>query len=142
MLPPTGRAPRPSVLAERRILVVDDEDDNREVLKMMLEGYGAHVITATCAAEALRAVREHKPELLVSDIGMPGEDGYQLITRVRALPLEEGGGVPAVALTAYARIEDRARALTAGFNMHVPKPVEPSELLTLLTNLIALAPTV
>ncbi|WP_257449178.1 CHASE3 domain-containing protein [Archangium lipolyticum] len=135
---------RPSlhpVLAQRRILVVDDEEDNREVLKMMLEEYGAHVLTAASAAEALRAVREHGPELLISDIGMPGEDGYQLITQVRALPAEEGGGVPAVALTAYARVEDRARALTAGFNMHVAKPVEPSELLTLLSNLMSLSQT-
>jgi PAS domain S-box-containing protein len=138
---PDVRPPLPSMLAERRILVVDDEEDNREVLKMMLEAHGAHVLTATSAAEALQAVREHRPELLVSDIGMPGEDGYQLITRVRALPAEEGGGVPAVALTAYARVEDRARALMAGFNMHVPKPVEPAELLALLTNLLSLSPT-
>ncbi|QRN99618.1 CHASE3 domain-containing protein [Archangium violaceum] len=138
---PSVRQPLHPVLAKRRILVVDDEEDNREVLKMMLEEYGAHVLTAASAAEALRAVREHRPELLVSDIGMPGEDGYQLITQVRALPVEEGGGVPAVALTAYARVEDRARALTVGFNMHVAKPVEPSELLTLLSNLMSLSPT-
>jgi CheY-like chemotaxis protein len=93
------------VLAQRRILVVDDEEDNREVLKVMLEEYGAHVVTAASAAEALQAVREGRPELLVSDIGMPGEDGYRLIAQVRALPAEEGGGVPAVAITAYARVQ-------------------------------------
>ncbi|WP_343211144.1 hybrid sensor histidine kinase/response regulator [Archangium violaceum] len=137
---PALSAPKPPALVERRILVVDDEDDNREVLKVMLEEYGAHVVTAASAAEALRAVREVRPELLISDIGMPGEDGYRLISQVRALSAEEGGGVPAVALTAYARVEDRARALTAGFNMHVAKPVEPSELLTVLSNLVTLAP--
>ncbi|HYO58027.1 PAS domain-containing protein [Archangium sp.] len=137
---PAPRAPFHPVLAQRRILVVDDEEDNREVLKMMLEEHGAHVVTAATAAEALQAVREGKPELLVSDIGMPGEDGYQLIAQVRALPAEEGGGVPAVALTAYARVEDRTRALTAGFNMHVAKPVEPTELLSILSNLVTLSP--
>ncbi|MCY1081207.1 PAS domain-containing protein [Archangium lansingense] len=145
LAPPERPAARPTlppthaVLAQRRILVVDDEEDNREVLKVMLEEYGAHVVTAASAAEALRAVREGRPELLVSDIGMPGEDGYRLIAQVRALSVEEGGGVPAVALTAYARVEDRARALTAGFNMHVAKPVEPTELLSILSNLVTLS---
>ncbi|PTL78597.1 PAS domain-containing protein [Vitiosangium sp. GDMCC 1.1324] len=138
-LPVPGALRHPG-LVERRILVVDDEEDNREVLKVMLEEYGANVITAATAAEALQAVREKRPELLISDIGMPGEDGYQLIAQVRALPAEEGGGVPAVALTAYARVEDRTRALTAGFNMHVAKPVEPAELLTILSNLVMLSP--
>ncbi|OJT27421.1 hypothetical protein BO221_05470 [Archangium sp. Cb G35] len=137
---PPAAAPTHAVLARRRILVVDDEEDNREVLKVMLEEYGAHVVTAASASEALRAVREERPDLLVSDIGMPGEDGYRLISQVRALPSEEGGGVPAVALTAYARVEDRTRALTAGFNMHVAKPVEPAELLSVLSNLVVLSP--
>jgi PAS domain S-box-containing protein len=137
---PAVRAASHPVLAERRILVVDDEEDTREVLKVMLEAHGAYVVTAASASEALRTMREGRPELLVSDIGMPGEDGYRLITQVRALPAEEGGGVPAVALTAYARVEDRARALTAGFNMHVAKPVEPSELLSILSNLVTLSP--
>jgi|GEM_PF-457139 len=137
---PNTALPTHGVLARRRILVVDDEEDNREVLKVLLEESGAHVFTAASASEALRAVREARPELLVSDIGMPGEDGYRLIAQVRALPAEEGGGVPAVALTAYARVEDRARALTAGFNMHVAKPVEPAELLSILSNLVALSP--
>ncbi|WP_375767361.1 PAS domain-containing protein [Archangium gephyra] len=137
---PGAPGPAHAVLARRRILVVDDEEDNREVLKVLLEESGAHVVTAASASEALRAVREGRPELLVSDIGMPGEDGYRLIAQVRALPAEEGGGVPAVALTAYARVEDRARALTAGFNMHVAKPVEPTELLSILSNLVTLSP--
>jgi CheY-like chemotaxis protein/two-component sensor histidine kinase len=136
---PPAVLPPHAVLARRRIVVVDDEEDNREVLKVMLEEYGAHVVTAASASEALRAVREGRPDLLVSDIGMPGEDGYRLISQVRALPAEEGGGVPAVALTAYARVEDRTRALTAGFNMHVAKPVEPTELLSILSNLVMLS---
>jgi PAS domain S-box-containing protein len=138
--PPAAVLPPHAVLARRRIVVVDDEEDNREVLKVMLEEYGAHVVTAASASEALRAVREGRPDLLVSDIGMPGEDGYRLISQVRALPAEEGGAVPAVALTAYARVEDRTRALTAGFNMHVAKPVEPTELLSILSNLVLLSP--
>ena len=131
-LPPAN----PPSLSARNILVVDDEEDNREVLKVLLQGCGANVITASCVPEALRALRETPPDLLISDIGMPGEDGYSLISQVRALSSEQGGKVPAVALTAYARVEDRARALTAGFNMHVAKPVEPAELLSILSSLI------
>jgi PAS domain S-box-containing protein len=127
-------------LSGRRILVVDDEDDSREMLRVMMEDHGAHVTTASSATEALRLLVAGKPELLVSDIGMPGEDGYALINRVRALSASEGGTVAAVALTAYARVEDRARALTAGFDMHVSKPVEPDELLSVLSNLVALSP--
>lgn len=78
--------------------------------------------------------------MLVSDVGMPGQDGYQLIQKVRALPADQGGRMPAVALTAYARVEDRMKALVAGFNMHVPKPVEPAELLAVLTNLTVMFP--
>jgi CheY-like chemotaxis protein len=110
------------------------------MLRVMMEDHGVHVSTAASAAEALRLLLAERPELLVSDIGMPGEDGYALINRVRALSPEEGGTLAAVALTAYARVEDRTRALTAGFDMHVSKPVEPDELLSALANLIALSP--
>ncbi|WNG29691.1 PAS domain-containing protein [Cystobacter fuscus] len=127
-------------LAGRHILVVDDQDDSREMLRLVMEDHGARVSTAASAQEALRVLVAERPELLVSDIGMPGEDGYALINRVRALPPAEGGTIAAVALTAYARIEDRARALTAGFDMHVSKPVEPDELLSVLSNLVALSP--
>jgi CheY-like chemotaxis protein/two-component sensor histidine kinase len=137
---PTVRPAHPPSLSARNILVVDDEQDNREVLKVLLEGCGANVVTASSVPEALRALREAPPDLLVSDIGMPGEDGYSLISQVRALSGEQGGRVPAVALTAYARVEDRTRALTAGFNMHVAKPVEPTELLAILSSLVTLAP--
>jgi signal transduction histidine kinase/CHASE3 domain sensor protein/ActR/RegA family two-component response regulator len=136
----TVRPAHPPSLSARNILVVDDEQDNREVLKVLLEGCGANVVTASSVPEALRALREAPPDLLVSDIGMPGEDGYSLISQVRALSGEQGGRVPAVALTAYARVEDRTRALTAGFNMHVAKPVEPTELLAILSSLVTLAP--
>jgi len=137
---PAVRPAHPPSLSARNILVVDDEQDNREVLKVLLEGCGANVVTASSVPEALRALREAPPDLLVSDIGMPGEDGYSLISQVRALSGEQGGRVPAVALTAYARVEDRTRALTAGFNMHVAKPVEPTELLAILSSLVTLAP--
>jgi len=133
---PALPAANPPSLSARNILVVDDEEDNREVLRVLLQGYGANVVTASSVPEALRTLRETPPDLLISDIGMPGEDGYSLISQVRALATEQGGRVPAVALTAYARVEDRARALTAGFNMHVAKPVEPAELLTLLSSLV------
>ena len=85
---------------------------------------------AGSAADALRLLNEERPDVLVSDIGMPGEDGYALIRQVRALGADQGGAMPAVALTAYARAEDRMKAILAGFQMHVSKPVEPAELLT------------
>ena len=110
------------------------------MLKLLLEDHGAHVATAASVAEALALFDTARPELLLSDIGMPGEDGYALISRVRARPPAEGGHVTAVALTAYARVEDRTRALDAGFDMHVPKPIAPEELLSVLTTLVALPP--
>jgi signal transduction histidine kinase/ActR/RegA family two-component response regulator len=125
----------PKELDGVRVVVVDDEPDARELLAELLASCDATVWTASSAAEALDLVREHLPDVLVSDIGMPGEDGYALIKKLRALPAEEGGRTPAVALTAYARVEDRTKALVAGFHMHVPKPVEASELLSVLTGL-------
>jgi CheY-like chemotaxis protein len=111
-----------------KVLVVDDEPDTRELLKAGLAQCGAEVIAASSAAEALEAMRTAKPDLLISDIGMPEMDGYELIRRVRALSNDHGGGIPAIALTAYARVEDRMQALRNGFQMHVPKPVELAEL--------------
>ncbi|HYH95044.1 ATP-binding protein [Hyalangium sp.] len=125
----------PPELASLRVLVVDDEGDTRELLRAMLEGCKAHVLTAASAAEGLALLRAERPDLLISDIGMPGEDGYSLISRVRALSPEQGGRTPAVALTAYTRVEDRTRVLLAGFHSHVPKPVEPLELLAVLASL-------
>jgi CheY-like chemotaxis protein len=95
---------------------------------LVLEGCGAEVAAATSAAEGLRLLAELRPDVLISDIEMPGEDGYALISRVRSLAPEEGGDTHCVALTAHARPEDRLRAFAAGFDAHVPKPVEAAEL--------------
>jgi signal transduction histidine kinase len=114
------------------VMIVDDEHDAREVLVAMLELRGAEVFAASSAAEAVEALthatRLSLPDVLVSDIGMPGEDGFDLISRVRAMDPERGGDIPAIALTAYARDEDRDRVLAAGYQRHVAKPVEPSSL--------------
>ncbi|MFO0606473.1 MAG: ATP-binding protein [Polyangiales bacterium] len=122
----------PPEVAGLRVLVVDDEPDARELVASLLARCRAEVTTAASAEEALASFRRAPPDVLVSDIGMPGEDGYALIRRVRALPSEEGGDVPAVAVTAYSSMADRSRALLAGFSMHVAKPVEPAELLVVL----------
>ena len=119
-----------------RVLVVDDEADARALIKRLLEDCEATVTSAGSASEALEAMRREKPDVIVSDIGMPGEDGYSLIRKVRALGPDQGGTVPAVALTAYARSEDRRRAILAGYNHHVAKPVEPAELVTLIASLV------
>jgi signal transduction histidine kinase/ActR/RegA family two-component response regulator len=118
-----------------KVMVVDDEADARELLKAMLRPCGAEVLTASSAAEALESVRRWKPDLIVSDIGMPGEDGYRLIRRIRALEASEGGRTPAIALTAYARSADRVRALASGYQLHVPKPVEVQELAMAIASL-------
>jgi PAS domain S-box-containing protein len=117
------------------ILVVDDEPDARALLARLLTGCNAIVRTAAFADEAFALVRAEIPDVLISDIGMPGEDGYSLIRRVRALAASEGGNVPALALTAYARAEDRMKAVLAGFQMHVAKPVEGAELLAMVASL-------
>ena len=126
----------PESLEGVKVLVVDDEADTRELLKTMLGQCGAMVTTAGSAQEALDSLEQAIPDVLVSDIGMPGEDGYDLIRKVRALPRERGGKVSAVALTAYARTEDRLRAIRAGFQIHVPKPVELNELVTMIASLV------
>ncbi len=122
-------------LAGRRILVVDDEADARDVLAQILGQAGADVIVVGSADEALETLRRWRPDVLVSDIGMPGDDGYVLIRKVRALGTAEGGQVRALALTAYARSEDRALALEAGFHTHIAKPVDPLELTALIAGL-------
>ena len=122
-------------LAAVRVLVVDDEADARALVRRLLEERGATVTTNGSVAEALASLRQERFDVLVSDIGMPEEDGYSLIRQVRALAPEQGGAMPAVALTAYARSEDRMKAVMAGFQMHVTKPVEPAELLTMVASL-------
>lgn len=117
------------------ILLVDDEADSRELLKVVLSTCGAFVKTASSAAEAFELVTNEKFDVIVSDIGMPEEDGFTLMSKIRALPQNQGGSVPAIALTAYARAEDRVQALRAGFQMHIAKPVEPTELIAVVANL-------
>jgi PAS domain S-box-containing protein len=116
-------------LAGVTVVAVDDERDVVDFIERLLTGCGAIVRKAMSAAEALTLVQADPPTLIVSDIGMPGEDGYAFIRNVRALPADRGGRVPALAVTAYARTVDRVRALEAGFQMHVAKPVDPSELI-------------
>jgi PAS domain S-box-containing protein len=126
----------PERLNGLKVLVVDDEADTRELLKFGISQCGALVTTASSAKDALEMLDQERPEILISDIGMPDEDGYELIRKVRALPVEKGGAIPAIALTAYARTEDRMRVLRAGYQMHVPKPVEFAELIAIIASLI------
>jgi signal transduction histidine kinase len=126
----------PPELGGRHILVVDDEPDTRELLRFVIEQCEATVTTCASGAEVIAALDSGSFDAIVSDIGMPGEDGHSLIRRIRARSPERGGRVPAVALTAYARGEDRVQALRAGFNMHLAKPIDASELLVVLATLI------
>jgi CheY-like chemotaxis protein/anti-sigma regulatory factor (Ser/Thr protein kinase) len=143
-LPPLAREPRVddrswadqgSELAGTTVLVVDDDEDARSLLRFVLERCGAKVHTACSSAEAMEAMRDHRPHVLLADLEMPEEDGYTLIARVRALPPDQGGAIPAAALTAYASAQDRLDALQAGFQYHVAKPVAPSELATVVASL-------
>jgi PAS domain S-box-containing protein len=131
----TMRAPAGPRLDGLRILIVDDDQDSLDLASAILSGAGAVVTTSRSAAEALELVRHTHPDVLVSDIEMPGEDGYALIRKVRALDRSNGGATPAVALTAYGRVEDRLRTISAGYSMHVPKPVQPVELTTIVASL-------
>ncbi|MGH7300904.1 MAG: hybrid sensor histidine kinase/response regulator, partial [Candidatus Rokuibacteriota bacterium] len=144
MRAPTERAPAATTtdgpvdrsLSGLRLLIVDDEADAREVMRFMLERGGARVRTAESAAQALDAVREERPDLLISDIGMPVEDGYVLVRRLRAMEQSLGRRVPAIALTAYASEEDTRRALSAGFDAHLSKPVDPARLIEIAAGLV------
>lgn len=115
-----------------RLLIVDDEADTRELLAFVLTEAGALVTSAESAAAALAALSESSFNVLISDIGMPGTDGYTLIQQVRELASEQGGNIPAIALTAYAGDADQQRAIAAGFDKHISKPVDPSELVALV----------
>jgi PAS domain S-box-containing protein len=119
------------------ILVLDDEVDARDLLKVILEERNARVTTVASPTEAYEVLEELKPDVIISDIGMPGEDGYTFIRNIRAQEAQERRGwKPAIALTAHARIEDRLKALSAGYQAHVPKPVEPAELVTVIASLV------
>ena len=110
------------------VLVVDDDPDTRHLLATVLSLRGARVQTASSASEALTAVAHTPPDVIVSDVAMPGQDGYDLIRTIRAQPAERGGRIPAVAVTAFGGREHRVRALAAGFHTYLVKPVEPNEL--------------
>jgi PAS domain S-box-containing protein len=118
-----------------RVLVVDDEEDTRELVRRLLADCEAEVVAVETAHEALEEVQRFRPDVLLSDIGMPQQDGYQLVRALRALGDENGGATPAAALTAFARPEDRQRALRAGFQMHVTKPVDANELISVVRSL-------
>jgi CheY-like chemotaxis protein len=130
----------PRSLDGLRVVVVDDEPDARELLVVVLERAGATVSTAASAKEGFELLKELRPHVLVSDIGMPGEDGYGFMRRVRTLDPAMGGGIPSVALTAYTRAEDKTRALTEGFTTHIGKPVNADELLAVVANLARFGP--
>jgi CheY-like chemotaxis protein len=117
------------------VVVVDDEPDARELVEAVLVQYGATVKAVSTARQAFDVLRDWHPHVLVADIGMPDEDGYSLMRRVRGLAATEGGSIPAAALTAYARAEDRERALSVGFQEHVAKPVPPEQLAAVVATL-------
>ena len=124
-----------SDLAGIRVLIVEDDDDARALVEKVLTGQGAFVKAVSCARDALAVLEKDGIDVLLSDIEMPGTDGYQLIKELRLRPSQQGGSVPAAALTAYARTEDRLRALRAGFQLHLAKPVQPSELIAVVASL-------
>jgi PAS domain S-box-containing protein len=135
---PTETAQGRESLNGIRILVVEDERDTCEFLDRFLRGYGADVVVARSAAEALSCVAADKIDMVVSDIGLPDMDGYDLMQRIRQLPADRGGATPALALTAYARTEDRTRAFRAGYQAHLAKPIEPAELVVTISSFASL----
>jgi len=123
------------MLTGKRVLLVDDDRDTLQVLEVLLGLHEAQIELAASAAEALEVLQWYQPDVLVFDLEMPGEDGYSLIRRIRGNQTPNGNLVPAIALTAHVRVEERARALSAGFNLFVPKPVEGDELVVAISNL-------
>ena len=128
---------RPPKLDGVRVLLVDDDRDTLEMLEAVLSKCDAEVVTVASAAEALREIERRRPDVLVSDIGMPETDGYDFIKQLRASESERGAAaIPALALTAYAKPEDRVRALAVGYQVHLAKPVEPAEFALVVANLV------
>ena len=141
-------------LAGVRVLLVEDDDDSRNLLSLVLNRFGADVVAASSSAEALDSFKQRTPDLVISDIGMAEEDGYELIRKLRMLPLQGSllpasadpaltahhsslrSLVPAIALTGYATLKDRERVLAAGYQLHLAKPVEPEELVAAIVELI------
>jgi two-component system CheB/CheR fusion protein len=134
-IPPSMPMPPRNMLDGTRILVVDDESDARDALVELLERYGAEVRPAASVAEAMTVLEAHLPDVLVSDIGMPGADGYELIRRVRALPAASGGHLPSLAVSAYATDEHRKKVMRSGFHTYLEKPVPAAELVTAVARL-------
>jgi CheY-like chemotaxis protein len=132
---PRGQDEFPS-LRDVHVLVVDDDADTREMLKSVLEDCGADVSLATSAGETLQALDRSIPDVLICDVGMPDTDGYALMQQVRARTSDRGGSVPAVALTGYTTVEDRARAVSVGYQRHLAKPVEPFDLTRVVAELV------
>src|SRR5690242_7118281 len=122
------------------ILVVEDDDDTRDLLKVLLESQGAVVTAAASVMEALQAYDQSRPDVIVADIGMPDYNGYTLIGRVRARDREKGKMIPAIALTAFTTAIDRDTVLSAGFQIHMPKPFEPDRLIAVIAELTAKYP--
>ena len=130
-----GAVPSVARLEGIRVLLVEDDEDSRKLLGLMLKKQGAEVTSASSSAEALSAFGQILPDVVLSDIGMADEDGYELMRKVRALPAEGGGLTPAIALTGYATRKDRERALSAGYQLHLAKPVEPADLVAAIVRL-------
>jgi PAS domain S-box-containing protein len=144
--PPRPRTPAvqmdfdaPADLRGLRVLAVDDDGDCRDIVAAVLGSCGMLVVTAASAEDAMQHIEHDAPDILLSDIGMPDEDGYSLIRRIRALPRDKGGTMPAACLTGYVSAEDRRRSLLAGFSMHVPKPIDPAELVAVVASLARMA---
>ena len=140
--PPRKGLERPPVLVGLTVLIVDDEEDARELLRVVLESCDARVRVAANVRDALTIVATESVDVIVSDVGMPEQDGYELIRAVRSLEDPQKSGLPAIALTAFAGADDRARALLAGFNLHLPKPVELADLLVSLADLVTHAKSI
>lgn len=131
-----NRSDSEAILKGIRVLLVEDNEDSRDMLKIMLEQHGMETVAVDSAAAALSAVRHNQPDILISDVGLPGEDGYELISKIRKLPPEQGGEIPAVALTGYVSLQDRVRAFEVGYQEHLSKPVDMEKLLELVKILV------
>ena len=123
-------------LDDIHVLLVEDDEDSRKLLSVMLKQHGAEVTSASSAADAYRLFNEKLPDVLISDIGMPEQDGYELMRRIRELPVEKGGLIPALALTGYATRRDRDLSLSAGYHRHIAKPIEQGELVAAIASLV------
>jgi len=146
-LPVESARPRPlSVVSQKppaidhliagvRVLVADDEEDARDVMRVVLESHGAEVVLVSSAAEAMQALGRASFDAMVADIGMPGQDGYSMMRSIRQLPAERGGAIPAIAVTAYATLRERDDAINAGFTAHMGKPFDPDRLVATISKL-------